>query len=338
MNTLPIIQAPPSSYPEGAPHQNFDNTLSQHGITPIAAKEVSTLQVNVGKLCNQTCHHCHVDAGPQRTEIMTRDTMDHILHVLQQHPQITTVDITGGAPEMNPHFEYLVTQCRNLGRHVMDRCNLTVFFMKDKEHLPQFLADHRVEVLASLPCYLGENVDQQRGKGVFHRSVEALIQLNALGYGIEESGLLLNLVYNPLGPNLPPDQQGLEREYKEELGKRYGISFNRLYTITNMPISRFLKDLQEHGQHEAYMELLLNNFNPHSVDGLMCRSLISVGWEGQLYDCDFNQMLDLPVDVSQNPHIRNFNFSALANRSIVTGRHCFGCTAGSGSSCGGTVV
>jgi len=338
MNTLPILQTPISPSSADFPSSTFADTLLKHGVNQFSAKEIATLQVNLGKLCNQTCQHCHVDAGPQRTEIMTRDTMDHILHVLQQHPQIGTIDITGGAPEMNPHFEYVVTQCRDLGRHVIDRCNLTVFFVKGKEHFPQFLAEHRVEIIASLPCYLGENVDQQRGKGVFQRSVEAITQLNSLGYGIEGSGLLLNLVYNPLGPTLPPDQKALEMDFKEELGKRYGISFNSLYTITNMPISRFLKDLLENGQHEAYIDLLLNNFNPASLDRLMCRSLISVGWEGQIYDCDFNQMLELPVSVPQSQHIRDFNFSTLANRPITTGPHCLGCTAGSGSSCGGAVI
>ena len=269
---------------------------------------------------------------------MSRETIDEILDVLARTPQLTTVDITGGAPEMNPHFEHLVIGAHALGRHVIDRCNLTVFFVKGKDHLPQFLADHQVEIIASLPCYQEENVDQQRGKGVFDRSIAALQQLNALGYGIKGSGLTLNLVYNPLGPSLPPSQIELETEYKKELHDRFGIAFNQLFTITNMPISRFLEDLQANGQTEAYQDLLLNSFNPSAVDGLMCRTLISVGWDGQLYDCDFNQMLEMPV-VPQAPRtITDFDFQTLAQRRIVTDQHCYGCTAGTGSSCTGSLL
>lgn len=315
----------------------FDKTLAERGHALLRALRIDTLQVNVGKLCNQTCTHCHVDAGPARTEIMTRETADAVVSVVRRHPELRTVDLTGGAPEMNPHFEYLVEQCRAMGRHVMDRCNLTVFFVRDKQHLPKFLADHQVEVIASLPCYLEENVDQQRGKGVYGRSIEALRLLNALGYGQEGTGLALNLVYNPLGPKLPPPQADLEADYRDELAKRFGIRFNRLYTITNMPISRFLDDLHRAGQYEAYMEKLITSFNPASVDGLMCRSLISVNWDGRLSDCDFNQMLDLPVEGAAPQTIHEFDLARLARRRVVTGMHCYGCTAGAGSSCGGAI-
>ena len=316
---------------------SFDETLAERGHAPLGALRIDTLQVNVGKLCNQTCTHCHVDAGPARTEIMTRETADAVVSVVRRHPELRTVDITGGAPEMNPHFEYLVEQCRAMGRRVMDRCNLTVFFVRDKQHLPKFLADHQVEVIASLPCYLEENVDQQRGKGVYGRSIEALRLLNALGYGQEGTGLALNLVYNPLGPKLPPPQADLEADYRDELAKRFGIRFNRLYTITNMPISRFLDDLHRTGQYEAYMEKLITSFNPASVDGLMCRSLINVNWDGRLSDCDFNQMLDLPVEGAAPQTIHEFDLARLARRRVVTGMHCYGCTAGAGSSCGGAI-
>jgi radical SAM/Cys-rich protein len=317
---------------------SFEATLAEHGQAALRALRVDTLQVNVGKLCNQTCTHCHVDAGPARTEIMTRETADAVLDAVRRYPELCTVDITGGAPEMNPHFEYLVEQCRAMGRHVMDRCNLTVFFVRNKQHLPQFLAGHQVEVIASLPCYLEENVDQQRGKGVYSRSIEALQQLNALGYGREGSGLVLNLVYNPLGPKLPPPQAGLEADYKDELAKRFGIRFNRLYTITNMPINRFLDDLHRAGRYEAYMEQLITSFNPASVDGLMCRNLISVNWDGRLSDCDFNQMLDLPVEGAAPQTIHTFDLALLARRRVVSGMHCYGCTAGAGSSCGGAIA
>ena len=317
---------------------SFEQALAVHHLLPLKAQSISTLQINVGKVCNQTCHHCHVDAGPQRTESMSKATIDQILDVLDRTPQITTVDITGGAPEMNPHFEYLVEQCRARGRQVIDRCNLTVLYVKGKAHLPQFLADHRVDIVASLPCYEADNVDQQRGKGVFDRSIAALQRLNGLGYGKDETGLMLDLVYNPLGPVLPPSQVELEQDFKEELGQRYGIQFNRLYTITNMPISRFRDELKEAGQLEHYYTLLLNNFNPLAVDGLMCRSLLSVGWDGRLYDCDFNQMLDLPAQRDSQAWIGQFNLTQLEHRLIVVGSHCLGCTAGSGSSCGGALA
>lgn len=331
---LPMV-APDKSF---AMVPSFDQALASHHSLPLKAQSISTLQVNVGKVCNQTCHHCHVDAGPQRTESMSKATMDQILDVLDRTPQIMTVDITGGAPEMNPHFEYLVEQCRLRNRKVIDRCNLTVFYVKGKAHLPQFLANHHVDIVASLPCYESDNVDQQRGKGVFNRSITALQTLNGLGYGTDGTGLMLDLVYNPLGPVLPPPQVELEQDFKEELGQRYGIRFNRLYAITNMPISRFWDELYEAGQLEHYYTLLLNNFNPLAVDGLMCRSLLSVGWDGRLYDCDFNQMLDLPVQPESQAWIDRFNLRELEHRPIVVGPHCLGCTAGSGSSCGGALT
>jgi radical SAM/Cys-rich protein len=331
---LPLISSSSSLFP--APF--FEGALASHGQEPLTAKSVTTLQVNVGKVCNQTCHHCHVDAGPQRTESMTKDTMDQIIAVLDRIPQISTVDITGGAPEMNPHFEYLVRECRIRGRHVIDRCNLTVFYVKGKSHLPAFLAQHQVEIIASLPCYQEANVDQQRGKGVFDRSIRALQTLNSLGYGKTGTGMNLHLVYNSLGASLPPSQVELEQDYKEELMAGYGIQFNSLLTITNMPISRFLEDLQASGQVDSYYALLEKSFNAVTVEDVMCRSLISVGWDGRLFDCDFNQMLDLPLQNDSPQWIGDFNLSTLKHRRIVTGPHCFGCTAGAGSSCGGTLT
>ncbi len=331
---LPLIDSRPTS----GITASFEDTVASHGQEALRAKSVTTLQVNMGKVCNQTCHHCHVDAGPQRTESMTKDTIDQIIEVLDRTPQITTVDITGGAPEMNPHFEYLVRECRIRNRHVIDRSNLTVFYVKGKSHLPEFLAEHRVEIIASLPCYEEANVDQQRGQGVFNRSISALQTLNTLGYGEIGTDLNLHLVYNPQGVTLPPPQEKLEQDYKEELMNRYGIQFNRLLTITNMPISRFLEDLQESGQLEAYYTLLVNSFNETTVEDLMCRSLISVGWDGRLSDCDFNQMLDLPLQNYSPQWIGDFNLASLEHRPIVVGSHCFGCTAGSGSSCGGALA
>jgi radical SAM/Cys-rich protein len=315
----------------------FETKLAEVGRSPLRALGVETLQVNVGKFCNQTCRHCHVDAGPTRTEIMTRKTAELVVDVLRRFA-IPKVDITGGAPELNPNFEYLVREARALGRHVMDRSNLTVFYVEGKGHLPEFLRDHQVEIIASLPCYLEKNVDYQRGKGAFSGSIEALQWLNRLGYGAAETGLELNLVYNPLGPSLPPPQGQLEAAYRQQLGERFGIVFNKLYTITNMPISRFLTDLVRHGNYDRYMDMLVQRFNAATVDGVMCRGLVSVGWDGTLYDCDFNQMLDLPINPGLPRHLREFDAFLLGGREIRTGSHCFGCTAGSGSSCGGTLA
>jgi radical SAM/Cys-rich protein len=313
--------------------KSFQQSLSESGRWPLRAAGVEVLQVNVGKFCNQTCAHCHVDAGPDRREVMSAETAEACLDVLAAH-DIPTLDITGGAPELNPNFRRLVARGRELRRHVIDRCNLTVLLVAGHTDLPEFLAAHRVEVVASLPCYLMENVDKQRGAGVFERSIEALRRLNAVGYGRD---LPLTLVYNPVGPSLPPPQAKLESAYREQLRSRFGIEFTRLFTITNMPISRFLDDLVRSGKLDAYMEKLIGAFNPAAVDGLMCRTTLSVGWDGRLYDCDFNQMLEL--DVGEGPrHIRDFDRSALSGRRIVTRQHCYGCTAGAGSSCGGSIV
>jgi len=311
----------------------FEQSLADSGRWPLRAGGVSVLQVNVGKLCNQTCAHCHVDAGPDRREIMTAETAELCLDVLARH-ETPTLDITGGAPELNPNFRRLVTRGRELGRHVIDRCNLTILLVPGFADLPEFLAAQRVEVVASLPCYLMENVDKQRGAGVFDKSIEALRRLNAVGYGTD---LPLTLVYNPVGPSLPPAQAKLESAYREQLRSRFGIEFSRLFTITNMPISRFLDDLVRSGKLEAYMDKLILAYNPAAVDGLMCRTTLSVGWDGRLYDCDFNQMLDLEVTGAVQ-HIRDFDLGRLTGRRIVTRQHCYGCTAGAGSSCGGSIV
>ena len=337
MKNIPLaLPISPTALPTTG--SSFLQTLTDHGLPPFVANEIRTLQVNIGKLCNQTCSHCHVDAGPTRTENMTLETIEVLLNLLRENPGIATIDITGGAPEMNPHFKYLVTECRALGRKVIDRCNLTVFFGKDKADLPHFLADHQIEIVASLPCYSEANVDQQRGKGVFGRSIAALQQLNQLGYGKQGTGLLLNLVYNPVGPKLPPEQGELEVDYKFELRSRFGIEFNHLLTITNMPISRFLEDLRTSGRYDEYMNLLINNFNPLAIETVMCRTLLSVGWDGKLYDCDFNQMLNIPLAEGLPKTIYDFDLHRLAHRPIVTAQHCFGCTAGAGSSCGGALT
>ena len=315
----------------------FERTLAERGLPPLRADGVRVLQINVGKLCNQTCTHCHVDAGPERREVMTRETLEACLRVIAS-TGIETVDLTGGAPEMNPHFEWFVTEVRRLGRQLIDRCNLTILTAPGFRHLPEFLATQGVEIVASLPCYLEENCDRQRGDGVFAKSIEALQLLNRLGYGQPGSGLTLSLVYNPVGPALPPAQAQLEAAYREQLRTRYGIEFNRLYTITNMPISRFLDELLHSGRYEEYMQKLLAAFNPQAVEAVMCRTTLSVDWQGNLYDCDFNQMLALPVVPSVPRTIYEFDLAALENRPIITGRHCYGCTAGAGSSCQGELV
>lgn len=317
--------------------RRFADVLATDHLWPLRATGIEVLQVNVGKLCNQTCRHCHVDAGPDRREVMARETMQLCLDALAR-TDISTLDITGGAPEMNPHFRWLVERARNLDRHVIDRCNLTILLAPHYGDLPDFLARHRVEVIASLPCYLPDNTDRQRGEGVFAKSIEALRRLNTVGYGQPGSGLLLTLVYNPIGPSLPPGQAALEDAYRRELATRYGITFTRLITITNMPISRFLDDLVQQGMLDRYMELLVNAYNPAAAAGVMCRTMLSVGWDGRLYDCDFNQMLELELTVGLPRHIREFNLHTLENRPIVTGQHCYGCTAGSGSGCRGAIT
>lgn len=315
----------------------FDFRLTQAGIFPLQATGITVFQINVGKLCNQTCRHCHVDAGPDRRETMSLETAEQCVRALAK-TDIPTVDITGGAPELNPHFRWLVEQVRNLGRHVIDRCNLSVLLLPSQADLAEFMADHRVEIIASLPSYRAGQTDAQRGDGVFEKSIEALRLLNRLGYGRPDSGLTLNLVYNPVGAFLPPKQHAVEAQFKKELRTRYGIEFNRLYTITNMPISRFLEFLIESGNYEQYMTRLANAFNPAAAAGVMCRYTLSVGWDGRLYDCDFNQMLNLPLDHGAPSHVRDFDPEKLHDRQIVTRNHCYGCTAGSGSSCGGSVT
>jgi radical SAM/Cys-rich protein len=315
----------------------FEQALAATGLAPLRATGIEVLQVNVGKQCNQTCRHCHVDAGPDRREVMSRETMRLCLDVLAR-TNVPTLDVTGGAPEMNPHFRWLVGEARALGRQVIDRCNLTILLAPGFQDLPDFLAAHQVEVVASLPCYLAENTDAQRGDGVFEKSIAALRRLNALGYGRPETGLVLTLVYNPLGPSLPPPQAGLEAAYRRELAARHGVTFSRLFTITNMPISRFLDDLAQTGQLERYVEKLVAAYNPAAAAGVMCRTTLSVGWDGRLYDCDFNQMLDLGLTPDLPRHIRDFDAGRLAGRRVVTGPHCYGCTAGSGSGCQGAIA
>lgn len=315
----------------------FEEQLQRAGLFPLHATGMTVFQINAGKLCNQTCRHCHVDAGPDRTESMSRETAELCIAALAK-TDIPTLDITGGAPELNPNFRWLVEQARVLGRHVMDRCNLSVLLIPSQSDLAEFLATHRVEVVASLPYYRASQTDAQRGDGIFEKSIEAMKILNRLGYGQEGSGLLLNLVYNPVGAFLPPKQQAVEAQFRKELRTRHGVEFNHLYTITNMPISRFLQFLVESGNYDGYMERLANAFNPTAAAGVMCRYTLSVSWDGFLYDCDFNQMLELPVSQGAPSHIRDFDPAQLQHRQIVTRNHCYGCTAGSGSSCGGTVT
>ncbi|HEX8852675.1 MAG TPA: arsenosugar biosynthesis radical SAM (seleno)protein ArsS [Pyrinomonadaceae bacterium] len=319
-----------------APAADFDAKLSAHGLS-LRAAAVETLQVNVGKLCNQACKHCHVDAGPKRTEVMTRETAEQVLAAVARF-RVRTLDITGGAPELNPSFRYLVAEARRLSAHVIVRHNLTVQFEAQQDDLPEFFRRHEVEVVSSLPYFLEQQTDAQRGQGVFQKSLAALRRLNAHGYGRERSGLLLNLVYNPVGAFLPPAQEAIERDFKRELLTRYGITFNRLYTITNMPIRRFLDYLRRSGNEERYLRKLVEAFNPATVEGLMCRSLVSIDWTGRLYDCDFNQMLGLGVAPELPQTIAEFDPSLFHARRIMTGAHCFGCTAGAGSSCGGAVA
>lgn len=322
---------------------DFQRILGDHRLK-LDPLTIETLQVNVGKLCNQACKHCHVDAGPKRTEAMSRAAIDRCLEILGAYPQIRTLDITGGAPELNDHFEYFVSEAKQLEKHVMVRHNLTVTLDphpvsgKGMGHLPEFFRDHGCEVISSLPYFLQHETDAQRGQGVFAKSIRSMEMLNSIGYGVENTGLLLNLVFNPVGAYLPPSQAAAERQFKEELAKRHGLSFNSLYVITNMPIHRFRHFLERTGLYEEYMERLVNAFNPAAAEGVMCRELISVGYDGTLYDCDFNQMLEWRVNHGAPSTIWDFDLDHLLRRSIAFGAHCFGCTAGSGSSCGGTIV
>jgi radical SAM/Cys-rich protein len=310
---------------------DFAEALGRHGLGPLSRAALTTLQVNLGKRCNQACHHCHVDAGPKRTEMMTRETAEKVLELVAKNPAIALV-------ELNRNFRWLASESHRLGRRVIDRCNLTVLGEPGQEDLAEFLAGHQIEIVASLPCYGPENVDKQRGRGVFERSVAALRRLNALGYGTAGSRLRLDLVYNPVGAFLPPPQAKLEVEYRERLGSDLGIVFHRLLTITNMPINRFAEDLARSGQADAYMGLLVNHFNPATVPGLMCRSLVSVGYDGRLYDCDFNQMLELPRGAGPQTIWEVDSLDSFTGAAIATGAHCFGCTAGAGSSCDGSLA
>lgn len=307
---------------------------------PLRRRAVDTVQVNLGYRCNQSCVHCHVNAGPNRTESMTLETVGAVVDFLRANPEVVTLDLTGGAPELNPHFRHLVAAARDMGRRVIDRCNLTILEEPGQESLARFLAEQQVEVVASLPCYLEENVEKQRGKGVFDASIRGLKKLNRLGYGSPDGRLTLNLVYNPQGPSLPPPQEALEAAYKRHLSEHFGVRFNRLYTLANMPIQRFGSMLVSKGQFNAYMGTLRSAHRDTNLDQVMCRSLISVDWQGFVYDCDFNQQLGLAMASAGKArcHIADLKAGALQGRPIRVADHCFGCTAGQGSSCGGALA
>lgn len=315
----------------------FAQKLAEAGLSPLRPSALEIFQINVGKMCNQVCAHCHVDAGPDRREIMTRATMQQCLDVLSLL-DVKTVDITGGAPEMNPDFRWFVTALRGLGKHVIVRCNLTIIVANKKFYdLPDFYKQHQVEVVSSLPFYNADRTDRQRGEGVFEQSIKALKMLNEVGYGQPDSELTLNLVYNPAGAFLPPDQQQMERDFKKELRAHYDVVFNKLFCITNMPVSRYLEYLVRSGNYEKYMERLLLAFNPRAAENVMCRNTLSVGWDGYLYDCDFNQMLDIRIQGNAQ-HISSFDADVLRTREICVNQHCYGCTAGTGSSCSGSTA
>lgn len=317
----------------------FTDKLNEIDLFPLKPTEIEIFQVNAGKMCNQVCAHCHVDAGPDRKEIMSKEIMQKCLEVIAATPSIKIVDITGGAPEMNPNFRWFVEECTALGKQVIDRCNLTIIRANPKYHdLPEFFKKHKVEVVSSLPYFSKSRTDSQRGDGVFESSIKALQMLNEVGYGKEGSGLILNLVYNPSGAFLPANQASLEADFKRQLKRKFDIEFNSLFAITNLPISRFLDYLLESGNYAAYMEKLVEAYNPMAAEHVMCRNTVSIGWDGYLYDCDFNQMLELKVACKNSQHIDDFDVEALRNRSIVLNQHCYGCTAGAGSSCGGEIA
>ncbi|MCB0328056.1 MAG: arsenosugar biosynthesis radical SAM protein ArsS [Bdellovibrionales bacterium] len=321
----------PSSLPLFADH------LVASGVS-CSRTAIDTIQINNGRLCNLACLHCHVEAGPKRTELMDERTTRRVIELLEASTGITTLDITGGAPEMNPYFRMTIEEATRLGLQAIDRCNLTIFFEEGYESLPEFLAKHEVHIIASLPCYTSENVDKQRGRGTFDGSIRGLRLLNELGYGRPNSKLRLDLVYNPLGPSLPPSQSSLATDYKKRLFEDFEIEFHELFTITNMPIKRFLHQLEKWGKREEYMELLFRNFNPRAAEAVMCKNLVSIGYDGQLFDCDFNQMLDLPLGGTQRTIWDIESFNELQSSTIAFDSHCFGCTAGAGSSCGGALV
>jgi radical SAM/Cys-rich protein len=315
----------------------FAAKLEELGYPELQAESVSTLQVNLGWRCNQSCKHCHLLAGPTRPEQMSRDNVEEVIRVVERHA-IPTVDLTGGSPELNPHYEYLVERLHGAGTHILTRCNLTILLEPGHEHLPEFYRHYRVELVCSLPYYQEDMVDRLRGAGVFRKSLEALRRLNAVGYGVPDSDLKLNLMYNPAGAYLPPEQRALETQFRRELAERYDIHFHQLYTLLNMPIGRFREFLERSRNYDRYMGKLVSGFNPATVNGLMCRSLISVAWDGRLYDCDFNQALDLPLREGLPQTIRDFDLAVLATRPIRLGNHCYGCTSGGGSSCGGCLA
>jgi len=316
----------------------FQQQLESSGLFPLTPRALEIFQVNIGKMCNQVCKHCHVDAGPDRKEIMTKATMQQCLNVLAANPSIKTVDLTGGAPELNPDFRWFVSEIKKLDKHIIVRCNLTIILANKKYNdLPEFFKQHRIEVVSSLPFYSKDRTDRQRGDGVFEDSIRALQMLNAVGYGLEGSELKLNLVYNPAGAFLPASQTALENEFKLALKKDFDISFHSLFAITNLPISRFLDYLLQSGNYEKYMEKLIAAYNPVAAANVMCRNTLSISWDGFIYDCDFNQMLDMKVDCTSR-HISQFNAKILDKRNILVNQHCYGCTAGAGSSCGGAVT
>lgn len=318
---------------------SFAKKLNDHGFPVLTPSTLEIFQLNIGKLCNQTCSHCHVDAGPDRKEEnMNKATLERCLEIIASVPTIHTVDITGGAPEMNPHFRWFVEECTKLGKQVIDRCNLTIIKAHKKySDLPEFLAKHKVHIVSSLPYFSKSRTDSQRGDGVFEDSIAALKLLNEVGYGKEGSDLKLDLVFNPSGAYLPGSQETLEAEFKRQLKRKYDIVFNNLFAITNLPIARFLDYLLESGNYEEYMQKLVDAFNPSTIMGLMCRNTISISWEGFVYDCDFNQMLDLKVGTKKSQHIDDFDLEILKRRNVVLNQHCYGCTAGAGSSCGGEI-
>ena len=317
---------------------SFENKLKGMNLFPLKPTAIDIFQVNVGKMCNQVCKHCHVDAGPDRKEIMTRETMQLCLDALKD-TDISTVDLTGGAPEMNPNFRWFVEELSAMGKKIIVRCNLTIILANPKYHdLPEFFKKHQINVVSSLPYFNAKRTDAQRGDGVFEKSIKALQMLNEVGYGKEGTGLQLDLVYNPSGAFLPGDQMNLENEFKRRLSNGYAIDFNNLFAITNLPISRFLDYLMISENYESYMQELVNAFNPQAALGVMCRNTLSVSWDGYLYDCDFNQMLDMKINGKAPSHIRDFDLDQLTQRNIQINQHCFGCTAGAGSSCGGTTA
>lgn len=324
--------------PEGKSIAAFSSKLATADLYPLKPTGIGIFQINLGKMCNQTCKHCHVDAGPDRKEIMNRETMIICLEALRKS-DVKTIDLTGGAPEMNPDFRWFVEEISKLGKEIIVRCNLTIIVANPKYHdLPLFYKKHNVRLISSLPYFAARKTDAQRGEGVFEKSIRALKMLNDLGYGIEGSGLFLDLVYNPSGAFFPGSQAGLEKEFKTKLMSGFNIEFNNLFTITNLPISRFLDYLITSGNYDEYMEKLSNAFNPAAAANVMCRNTISIGWDGFIYDCDFNQMLDLTVAEGSPQHIKDFDTTALESREIITNQHCYGCTAGAGSSCGGTTT